>query len=40
VFRDGCLVLKWDLEGWRPISGDASRRLLALIRELLDEDRL
>ena len=34
VYRDGSLVLKWDLERQRPMAGVASRRLLELIRQL------
>jgi hypothetical protein len=34
VFRDGRLVLKWDLEEDRPIEGDAQRRIVKTIREL------
>lgn len=34
VYRDGQLVLKWDLEQGRPMAGTPSRRLIALIREL------
>jgi len=34
VFRDGRLVVKWDLDRWRPMSGVAGRRVLAHLREL------
>lgn len=34
VYRDGLLVLKWDLENQKPMAGTPSRRVLALIREL------
>lgn len=40
VYRDGVLVVKWDLEGWRPMKGTASRRLLKLIEELEREGKL
>ena len=40
VFRDGSFVVKWDLDNWLPMKGRASRRVLALIRELNDEGRL
>jgi len=37
VYRDGRLVVKWDLEGWQAVEGAAPgrvRRLLAvLVRE-------
>lgn len=34
VYRDGELVLKWDLEDDRPMFGKPSRRLRELIAEL------
>ena len=34
VYRDGKLVLKWDLENNKPMRGKASRRVLDLIEEL------
>jgi hypothetical protein len=34
VFHDGRLVVKWDLDRWRPMQGVAGRRVLALLREL------
>ncbi|NNK45080.1 MAG: DUF4160 domain-containing protein [Altererythrobacter sp.] len=40
VYRDGKLVVKWDLEHALPIEGRASRRLRRLIRELVDEESL
>ena len=40
VYRDGVLVVKWDLESWRPMQGEASRRLLKLIEELEREGKL
>jgi hypothetical protein len=40
VFRDGRLILKWNLEKDLPMEGRASARLLALIRELRQEGRL
>ena len=40
VFRDGRLILKWNLEKNLPMEGRASARLLALIRELRQEGRL
>lgn len=40
VFREGRLVVKWDLENDRPMRGAASRRVRALIRELQREGRL
>ncbi len=40
VYRDGRLLLKWDLEKGYPIEGRASRRVLRLIFELTKEGRL
>lgn len=34
VYRDGRLVVKWDLEHDQPMEGAADRRLLNLIHEL------
>jgi len=40
VYRNGRLVLKWDLENWIPMKGRTSVRLLRLIRELEAEGAL
>ena len=40
VFRDGELVVKWDLENGCEMRGAVSRRVLELIRELEAEGRL
>lgn len=40
VYKDGLLVVKWDLEHGQPMEGIASRRVQALIRELEDEGLL
>lgn len=34
VYRDGVLVVKWDLGNAQPMMGKASRRVRALIEEL------
>ncbi len=34
VYREGKLVVKWDLENRKPMKGVAPRRVLELIREL------
>lgn len=34
VYRDGKLIVKWDLENKLPMKGEASRRILSLIEEL------
>ncbi len=40
VFRNGKLLLKWDLDNQRVMSGKATRRILDLIRELEAEGEL
>jgi len=34
VYRDGKLIVKWDLDKKKPMKGAATRRVLELIREL------
>ncbi len=40
VYRDGVLVVKWDLDISQPMMGKASRRVRTLIQELDDEGAL
>jgi hypothetical protein len=40
VYRNGRLVLKWDLDNREPMAGLASRRVLELIRQLEAEGLL
>lgn len=40
VYRDGTLVVKWDLENQKPMTGEAPRVVLELIVELVAEGRL
>lgn len=40
VYRDGHLVVKWDLDNCKPIKGAAPRRVLALIEALQSEGAL
>ena len=40
VYRDGKLVVKWDLENQRAMKGKASRRVLDLLAELDTEGLL
>jgi len=40
VYRDGKLIVKWDLDNWKPMRGAASARVLRLIRQLEAERRL
>lgn len=34
VYRDGKLILKWDLDNRKPMAGSPSRKVLELIRQL------
>ncbi len=40
VYRDGKLIVKWDIENRMPMMGDANRRILSLIDELESEGLL
>ena len=40
VYRDGRLVVKWDLDNNKPMKGAATARVLALIAELEAEGLL
>jgi hypothetical protein len=40
VYRDGKLIVKWDLENRLPMRGNATRRILALIEDLESEGLL
>jgi len=40
VYRDGELVVKWDLDNKRAMKGKASRRVLRLIEGLESEELL
>ena len=40
VYRDGALVVKWDLETGTPMQGKPTRKILRLIGELRDEGLL
>lgn len=40
VYRDGELVVKWDLDNGRPMKGNAPAKVLTLIMELEREGRL
>jgi hypothetical protein len=40
VYRDGTLVVKWDLDNWQPMKGNASTRIRRLLGELVKEGRL
>jgi hypothetical protein len=40
VYREGKLILKWDLENETSMKGKATRAILKLIRELQEEGLL
>jgi hypothetical protein len=40
VYRDGELIVKWDLDNHMPMKGGAPRRLRRLIRELASIGKL
>jgi len=40
VYRDGRLVVKWDLENDQAMKGQASAKVLAIIKELRNEGKL
>jgi len=40
VYREGRLIVKWDLDNDRPMRGSASRAIAELIRVLQSEGRL
>ena len=40
VYKEGRLVVKWDLENDRSMRGRATKRVLSLIRSLQAEGRL
>lgn len=40
VYVDGKLVVKWDLDNWQPMKGQASARIEKLLRALVEEGKL
>ena len=40
VYRDRKLVVKWNLEEWVAMEGKATRRVLDLLRKLVEEGEL
>lgn len=40
IYREGKLIVKWDLDDDRPMKGKASRAIRALLRALEAEGRL
>ena len=40
IYKDGKLVAKWDLDGWRSMQGGATARVIRLLLELRKEGLL
>jgi hypothetical protein len=40
VYREGKLVVKWDLDNAKAMKGHASRRVIELIKKLIAEELL
>ena len=40
VYKDGNFIVKWDIENWQAMKGEAPRTILKLIQELMDEGKL
>jgi hypothetical protein len=40
VYSDGELVVKWDLDNWQAMRGEATSRVKRLVKELMDEGLL
>ena len=40
VYREGKLVVKWDLDNWQAMKGTAGARVERLLRELVKEGKL
>ena len=40
VYRDGELVVKWNLHDWVAMEGEAPRRVIRLLKELVEEGSL
>lgn len=40
IYRDGKLVLKWNLDAWVPMKGKATAKLLKMIADLRKEGAL
>jgi hypothetical protein len=40
VYRDGKLVVKWDLDNWQAMKGHTTARITRLLRELVEEGTL
>ena len=40
VYKDGELIVKWDLTNWRPLLGAAPRKVVEYLRDLVERGLL
>jgi len=40
VYRDGKLIVKWDLDNWQAMKGQTTTRITKLLKELVEEGTL
>jgi len=40
VYRDGAFVVKWDLENWQPMKGQANAKVKRILEELVRKGML
>ncbi len=40
VYRDGKLIVKWDLDNWQAMKGEAPARVVRLLEALVKEKKL
>ena len=40
VYKSGKLIVKWDIENWMPMRGNASKIILRYLKKLLEEGKL
>jgi len=40
VYRDGKLIVKWDLDNWQAMKGQTTTRITKLLKELVEEGML
>jgi hypothetical protein len=40
VYRDGKLIVKWDLDNWLPMKGKANKHIERLLQKLVEEGLL
>lgn len=40
VYKDGKLIVKWDIKNWMPMKGKPNKKILTLIEKLIQEGKL